>query len=103
MRNLNQLYTILHDNIKNTDKISSICSAIFQLWDSQCVTYNEYSQLKEHFQKQKPVSYFFGLFGNNKEFTRDKNYIGQLFWWDNSKNSTESRKKFVLYLIEKTK
>ena len=99
MRTLNELYTILYDNIKDEEGIQGLCAWVAQIYREGFITRDEYYILVGHFLYQKPTPDL------HPEFYSHKSYTSFVWWWDNYniKEATQQRKLFIQKMIQITK
>jgi len=106
VRSLKELYTLvlnyLEEKEKNEYYYFGICSAINRLDYFSTITYDEFKILILHFKKQKPFKgFWFETFSRHKDFTNDKSFINEAYWWTQDKKGLQQRIKFIKYLITK--
>jgi hypothetical protein len=98
MRSLNELYTILYNNIKDLGFITGLCGKLKGLEAVGLITEDEHEALFNHFKSQKPSWY------QHSEFTESDTWSGSIWWWSSYEDCDPiNRKAFILKMIEITK
>lgn len=92
------VYEKLYRHIKPKKKITSLCKEM-----KTCLSNKEINIVRKHFQSQKPSKII------NKEFFKNKCFIGGVYWWrynsfneELSNESTKQRKFFIFKMIKIT-
>ena len=98
MRNLNKLYAILWNEIKDRTYIVSLCYEICELRKNEKITAFEYVELWPHFHKNKPTKNL------HSEFLKSDTWIGGIWWWKKEENKNpKNRKAFIQKMMKITK
>ena len=98
MRNLNSLYAILWDKIKDRSCIHSLCHEIDSLYKYEIITEDEDLKLFIHFTNNKPTIKL------HSEFLKSDTWIGMAWWWnDNEITDPKNRKDFIEKMMKITK
>ena len=86
MRTLNDLYSLLWEEIKDMEELNDgLCKFIIHLWGKGKIDTLEEFILVQNFKENKPEN------------------TGFPFWFPDGETGTKQRKEFVLKMIEKTK
>lgn len=95
MKAINEIYSLLYDDIKDSYRITSICARIDRLFYGAKINETEYNNIKQHFQENKPNE------NQHQEFLNNNWNNGEEFrWWN---EDTEVRKEFIKKMVNITK
>ena len=98
MRTLNELHSILYNEIKDRVYISGLCFEINRLCDLNKITDNEYKKLYKHFKKNKPNKKL------HSKFLKSDTWVGGTYWWtDKENNDPVNRIRFIEEMVKITK